>query len=143
MNYLPVQKPKLAFTTNAFVRALQTHGELIFQLVPIYGKLLVDEHALIGHPEIVNEHLDTPWLKALIDHWFDIKDPYVGIHAVSQEEELTNLIKLNHIEVDNVIVFVDKLSEYSALNRTYANDDLKTVADIPNFLEVSPDVNRY
>ena len=125
-----LQKPRIAFTTNAFVHALQTYGEQLFTLVPVYGKFFVNEHYLCGNREIVCSHLDDDWLKPLMNHWFDIVDP----PPFGETDEITILSKLDELYPDNVIVVVDKLREYSRLNRIYANDELYTTEKLQELL---------
>lgn len=127
---MEVQKPRIAFTVNAFVHALQTYGEDLFLLVPTYGKLFVNEHCLCGNREIVCAHLDDEWLKPLMNHWFDIIDP----PPFGETDEITILTKLDQLYPDNVIVVVDKLREYSRLNRVYSNDELYTTENIGELL---------
>lgn len=127
---MEVQKPRIAFTANAFVHALQTYGEALFLLVPTYGKLFVNEHYLCGNREIAQSHLDDEWLKPLMNHWFDIVDP----PPFGESDEITILTKLDLLYPDNVIVVVDKLREYSRLNRVYSNDELYTTEDIGELL---------
>ena len=128
---MEMQKPRIAFTTNAFVHALQTYGENLFLLVPTYGKLFVNEHYLCGHREIVRSCLDDEWLKPLMNHWFDIIDP----PPFGESDEIAILAKLDQLYPDNVIVVVDKLREYSRLNRVYANDELYTTEKLWSLIE--------
>lgn len=127
---MEVQKPRIAFTANAFVHALQTYGENLFELVPVYGKLFVNEHYLCGHREIIPAHLDEEWLAPLLRHWFDIQDP----PPFGETDEIAILTKLDLLYPDNVIVVVDKLREYSRLNRIYANDELYTTEKLRELL---------
>lgn len=126
---LQVQNPKIAFTANAFVRALQTYGEDVFKLVPFFGKIRINEKALCCHPQIMKTSLTEEWMQSLLHHWFDIVDYFP--EAIT---EMDGLKKLNSFDVDNVIVFVDTLYEYSTLNRTYATDELYTVDQLPLLL---------
>lgn len=128
---MEVQKPRIAFTANAFVHALQTYGENLFELVPTYGKLFVNEYHLCGHREITHAHLDEEWLKPLIHHWFEIADP----PPFGETDEITILSKLDQLYPDNVIIVVDKLREYSRLNRVYANDELYTTEELWGLIE--------
>lgn len=127
---MEVQKPRIAFTANAFVHALQTYGENLFELVPVYGKLFVNEHYLCGHKEITRAHLDEAWLAPLLQHWFDIQDP----PPFGETDEIAILAKLDLLYPDNVIVVVDKLREYSRLNRVYSNDELCTTENVGELL---------
>lgn len=119
-------KPRIAFTANAFVHALQTYGESLFNLVPVYDKLYVSEWHLCGNEEIIQAHLDDAWLKPLIEHWFDIIDP----PPFGETDEIAILSKLDELYPDNVIIVVDKLREFSRLNRIYASDALITTEQL-------------
>lgn len=119
-------KPRIAFTANAFVHALQTYGESLFKLVPIYDKLIVSEWHLCGNEEVVQAHLDDEWLRPLTEHWFDIIDP----PPFGETDEITILSKLDELYPDNVIIVVDKLREFSRLNRIYASDALITTEQL-------------
>lgn len=123
---MEMQKPRIAFTSNAFIHALQTYGEQLFSLVPVYGKFFVNEHYLCGNRDVVRAHLDDEWLKPLMNHWFDIVDP----PPFGETDEITILSKLDQLYPDNVIIVVDKLREYSRLNRVYANDELYTTEQL-------------
>lgn len=127
-----IEKPKFAFTANAFVHCLQTYGDKLFDLVPKYGKLYVNEKALCEHEQVVRTSLDEPWLRVLIDHWFDITDPDPSTHSL--ETELTILSELDKLYPDNLYVVVDKLREYSRLNRIYSDDELLTTIDLHPFI---------
>ena len=131
---MEMQKPRIAFTSNAFVHALQEYGEHLFSLVPVYGKFFVNEYYLCGHREVVRAHLDDEWLKPLINHWFDIVDP----PPFGETDEITILSKLDTLYPDNVIVVVDKLREYSRLNRVYANDELYTTEQLLDLIREVP-----
>lgn len=123
---MEVQKPRIAFTANAFIHALQKYGEHLFTLVPAYGKLFVNEYCLCGNEEVTRAHLDDEWMKPLVNHWFDIVDP----PPFGETDEITILSKLDTLYPDNVIIVVDKLREYSRLNRVYANDELYTTEQL-------------
>lgn len=127
---LQVKKPVLAFTANAFVHCLQTYGENLFRLLEKYGKFYVSEWHLCGHREITHAHLDEEWVKPILTHWFDLIDP----PPFGETDEITILSKLNDLHPDNVLVVVDKLREYSRLNRVYSNDELITTEDIGTML---------
>lgn len=124
--YPPQEQPKLAFTANAFVHCLQEYGEGLFRLVKKYGKLYVCERALCEHPEVDTTSLTADWLQILLNHWFEILDPP---HR-DEYDEMASLVCLDSLYPDNVIVVVDKLREYSRLNRTYANDELITTETV-------------
>lgn len=126
---MTIQIPKIAFTAKALVRALQLYGEDMFKLVSIFGKLYVDEDKLceITH----NSHLDEPWMKPIIEHWFDIRSYHDDIFA----SECEKLAMLDKDYPDNILVFVDTLAEYSKLNRIYASDELLTVDQLPLLLK--------
>lgn len=134
--YPPQEQPKLAFTANAFVHCLQEYGESLFQLVKKHGKLYVCERALCEHPEVDTTSLTADWLKVLLNHWFDILDPP---HR-EEYDEMASLVCLDSFYPDNVIVVVDKLREYSRLNRTYANDELITTEQLYNLIMEAHDV---
>ena len=106
----------------------------MFELVPVYGKLFVNEHYLCGNREVVHSHLDDEWLKPLINHWFDIADP----PPFGETDEIAILSRLDELYPDNVIVVVDKLREYSRLNRVYANDELYTTEELQELLSQVP-----
>lgn len=121
--------PKIAFTAKAFVRALQLYGADVFKLVPFFGKLYVDENKLCALTR--DNHLDESWMKPIVEHWFDISN----YHDDSFAAEWEKLVMLDKDYPDNIIVFVDSLSEYSKLNRTYASDELLTVDQLPLLLK--------
>ena len=128
---MPMQKPRIAFTANAFVHALHTYGENLFELIPVHGKLFVDENTLCGHAEIVRAHLDDEWIKPIIHHWFEIESP----PPFGYTDEISMLAKLSEIYPDNVVIVVDKLREYSRLNRVYANDELCNTEELWSLIE--------
>lgn len=122
-----MNKPKIAFTANAFVHALQIYGEnLFFKLVPIYGNLFVNENALCGQEYIIQASISDKWLAPLIDHWFEITNP----PPFGETDEITILAKLDTLYPDNIIIVVDKLREFSRLNRVYSNDELYSVEQL-------------
>ena len=94
--------------------------------MPAYGKLFVNEYCLCGNEEVTRAHLDDEWMKPLVNHWFDIVDP----PPFGETDEITILSKLDTLYPDNVIIVVDKLREYSRLNRVYANDELYTTEQL-------------
>lgn len=106
-------------------------------MVPIYGKLYVSEWHLCGNREIVHAHLDDDWLKPLLHHWFDIIDP----PPFGENDEITILSKLDQLYPDNVIVVVDKLREFSRLNRVYSNDELYTTEQLFKLIKEAQDAN--
>lgn len=134
---MQVKKPRIAFTANAFVHALQEYGEYLFDLVPIYGKLYVSEWHLCSNRDVVQAHLDADWLKPLLHHWFDITDP----PPFGENDEITILSKLDQLYPDNVIVVVDKLGEFSRLNRVYSNDELYTTEQLFKLIKEAQDAN--
>lgn len=134
---MQIKKPKIAFTANAFVHALQEYGEYLFDLVPIYGKLYVSEWHLCGNQDVVEAHLDADWLKPLLHHWFDIEDP----PPFGETNEIAILSKLDQLYPDNVIVVVDKLREFSRLNRVYSNDELYTTEQLFKLIKEAQDAN--
>ena len=122
-----MKKPKIAFTANAFVHALQIYGENLFlKLVPTYGKLFVNENTLCGQADIIQASISDEWLTPLINHWFEITNP----PPFGETDEITILSKLDSLYPDNVIVVVDKLREFSRLNRVYSNDELYNVEQL-------------
>lgn len=127
---MEVQTPRIAFTANAFVHALHFYGAHLFDLVPTYNKLYVSEIHLCNHPAIQQASLDDEWLSPLISHWFDIINP----PPFGERDEITILAKLSNLYPDNIIIVVDKLQEYSRLNRIYSNDELYTTEKLYNLL---------
>lgn len=126
---MTIQTPKIAFTAKALVRALQLYGEDVFKLVPIFGKLYVDEDKLCSIT--CNDHLDELWIKPIVEHWFDIRNYYDDVF----ESECEKLAMLDKDYPDNILVFIDTLAEYSKLNRIYASDELLTVDQLPLLLK--------
>lgn len=123
---MEIQKPRIAFTSNAFITALREYEDDLFNLVKTYGKLYVSEYHLCQNPFIKNASLHCSWLTPLIDHWFDIQDP----PPFGETDEITILTYLDKLYPDNIIIVVDRLEEYSRLNRIYSNDELYLVNDL-------------
>lgn len=49
---MEIQKPRIAFTSSAFITALKEYDYHLFDLVKKYGKLFVSEHHLCINPEV-------------------------------------------------------------------------------------------
>lgn len=134
---MEIQKPRIAFTSSAFVTALKEYDYHLFDLVKKYGKLFVSEHHLCINPEVKQTSIHCSWLLPLIQHWFDIQDP----PPFGETDEITILAHLDKLYPDNIIIVVDKLEEYSRLNRVYSNDELYLVNDLYKLITNSEDKN--
>lgn len=126
-----MQKSHIVFSVDAYIRAVQTYGNVLFSLVPEYGKFYVNEAKLCHHAEVDRAHLDDGWIKVIVKHWFDIQDFPFGDY----ENEIDAIRKLDHLYPDNVIVVVDKLREYAILNRTYSTNDIYSVEELGSLIK--------
>ena len=133
---LQVKKPRIAFTADAYVKAIALYGERLFDLIPIYGKIIVIEEALIFNDQLENASLLDPVPAAIIAHWFDITDPTATLLCLNVDPsvELDRLAELNKIYPDNVLIIMDNLRDYAVLNRTYAQDELLTLSQLQGLI---------
>lgn len=127
--YLKPKSHKYAFTTNAFITALNFWGEDLFRLP---GKLIVVEGSLLNHPLIREESIATNPIAALVyKHWFDIMSPIsYGLNQETQEWQA--LERLQSEDPDNIYLCVDTINELAYFNRVYSNDELLNIADLGN-----------